>query len=132
MTEPSLPELEAERDRLYAQLSRVGDFRRGLCHLTRRYEPQRTGTPLGPCGFTASKVRLRRENQPFRPVYRTRERPLLAGPLRALNGGGAPLSRPDGQRGRPALLVLVYQQLLPGFCLLREMAVTVDIIKLLR
>jgi hypothetical protein len=29
MTEPSLPELEAVRDRLYAQLSRVGDFRRG-------------------------------------------------------------------------------------------------------
>ena len=29
MTEPSLPELEAERDRLYAQLSVVGDFRRG-------------------------------------------------------------------------------------------------------
>jgi hypothetical protein len=29
MTEPSLPELEAERDRLYAQLSRFGDFRRG-------------------------------------------------------------------------------------------------------
>jgi hypothetical protein len=29
MSEPSLPELEAERDRLYAQLSRVGDFRRG-------------------------------------------------------------------------------------------------------
>ena len=29
MTEPSLPELEAERDRLYAQLSPVGDFRRG-------------------------------------------------------------------------------------------------------
>ena len=29
MTEPSLPELEAERDRLYAQLSDVGDFRRG-------------------------------------------------------------------------------------------------------
>src|ERR1700730_8186277 len=29
MTEPSLPELEAERNRLYAQLSRVGDFRRG-------------------------------------------------------------------------------------------------------
>jgi hypothetical protein len=29
MTEPSLPELEAERDRLYARLSRVGDFRRG-------------------------------------------------------------------------------------------------------
>jgi hypothetical protein len=29
VTEPSLPELEAERDRLYAQLSRVGDFRRG-------------------------------------------------------------------------------------------------------
>jgi uncharacterized protein DUF6788 len=29
MTEPSLPELEAERDRLYAQLAVVGDFRRG-------------------------------------------------------------------------------------------------------
>jgi len=29
MSEPSLPELEAERDRLFAQLSAVGDFRRG-------------------------------------------------------------------------------------------------------
>jgi hypothetical protein len=29
MTEPTLAELEAERDRLYAQLSEVGDFRRG-------------------------------------------------------------------------------------------------------
>src|SRR5258708_21106270 len=29
MTEPSLPELEAERDRLYEQLAGVGDFRRG-------------------------------------------------------------------------------------------------------
>jgi hypothetical protein len=29
MTEPSLPELEAERDRLYAQLSTAEDFRRG-------------------------------------------------------------------------------------------------------
>ena len=29
MSEPSLPELEAERERLYAQLSAVGDFRRG-------------------------------------------------------------------------------------------------------
>ena len=29
MTEPSLPELEAERDLLYAQLAAVGDFRRG-------------------------------------------------------------------------------------------------------
>jgi hypothetical protein len=29
MTEPSLPELEALRDRLYAQLAAVGDFRRG-------------------------------------------------------------------------------------------------------
>ena len=28
MTEPSLAELEAERDRLYAQLAAVGDFRR--------------------------------------------------------------------------------------------------------
>jgi hypothetical protein len=29
MTEPSLPELEAERVRLHAQLAAVGDFRRG-------------------------------------------------------------------------------------------------------
>jgi hypothetical protein len=29
MAEPSLAELEAERDRLYAQLGAVGDFRRG-------------------------------------------------------------------------------------------------------
>ena len=29
MTEPSLPELEALRDRLYAQLAAPGDFRRG-------------------------------------------------------------------------------------------------------
>ena len=29
MSQPSLAELEAERDRLYAQLSQVGDFRRG-------------------------------------------------------------------------------------------------------
>jgi len=29
VSEPSLPELEAERDRLYTQLSAVGDFRRG-------------------------------------------------------------------------------------------------------
>src|ERR1700733_9964744 len=29
MTEPPLPELEAERDRLYAQRSTAGDFRRG-------------------------------------------------------------------------------------------------------
>jgi hypothetical protein len=29
MTEASLPDLEAERDRLYARLSIVGDFRRG-------------------------------------------------------------------------------------------------------
>ena len=29
MTEPSLPELEAERARLFAQLGAVGDFRRG-------------------------------------------------------------------------------------------------------
>jgi hypothetical protein len=29
MTEPTLSELEAERDRLFAQLAAVGDFRRG-------------------------------------------------------------------------------------------------------
>jgi Family of unknown function (DUF6788) len=37
MSEPSLPELEAERDRLHAQLSVVGDFRRGsVCENYRR------------------------------------------------------------------------------------------------
>ena len=29
MAGPSVPELQAERERLYAQLSAVGDFRRG-------------------------------------------------------------------------------------------------------
>jgi hypothetical protein len=29
MSEPSIPELEARRDWLYAQLSAIGDFRRG-------------------------------------------------------------------------------------------------------
>jgi hypothetical protein len=29
MSEPSLPDLEARRDWLYAQLSAIGDFRRG-------------------------------------------------------------------------------------------------------
>jgi hypothetical protein len=29
MSDPSLPELEAERERLYAQLAATGDFRRG-------------------------------------------------------------------------------------------------------
>jgi hypothetical protein len=29
MSEPSLPELEGERDRLFAQLAALGDFRRG-------------------------------------------------------------------------------------------------------
>jgi hypothetical protein len=30
MSGPSLPELEAERERLYAQLAATGDFRQGL------------------------------------------------------------------------------------------------------
>ena len=59
MTEPSLPELEAERDRLYAQLSAVGDFRRGSvsenyrrcgkpnCACAARIIP---GTGRGSCG----------------------------------------------------------------------------------
>ena len=45
MTEPSLPELEAERDRLYAQLSEVGDFRRGS--VTENY--RRCGKPNCAC-----------------------------------------------------------------------------------
>src|ERR1700751_1183779 len=45
MTEPSLPELEAERDRLYAQLAEVGDFRRGS--VTENY--RRCGKPNCAC-----------------------------------------------------------------------------------
>jgi hypothetical protein len=45
VTEPSLPELEAERDRLYAQLSMVGDFRRGS--VTENY--RRCGKPNCAC-----------------------------------------------------------------------------------
>jgi hypothetical protein len=47
MTEPSLPELEAERDRLYARLAAVGDFRRGS--VTENY--RRCGKPN--CGCAA-------------------------------------------------------------------------------
>ena len=45
MTEPSLPELEARRDRLYTQLSMVGDFRRGS--VTENY--RRCGKPNCAC-----------------------------------------------------------------------------------
>jgi hypothetical protein len=45
MSEPSLPELEAERDRLYAQLSAVGDFRRGSVSVNYR----RCGKPNCAC-----------------------------------------------------------------------------------
>ena len=43
--DPSLPELEAERERLYAQLSSVGDFRRGS--VTENY--RRCGKPNCAC-----------------------------------------------------------------------------------
>ena len=45
MTQPSLPELEAERDRLYARLAAVGDFRRGS--VTENY--RRCGKPNCAC-----------------------------------------------------------------------------------
>ncbi len=45
MTELPLPELEAERDRLYAQLSAVGDFRRGSVSENWR----KCGKPNCPC-----------------------------------------------------------------------------------
>ena len=45
MTEPSLPELEAERNRLFAQLSMVGDFRRGSVSVNWR----RCGKPNCAC-----------------------------------------------------------------------------------
>ena len=45
MTGPSLPELEAERERLFAQLSTVGDFRRGS--VTENY--RKCGKPSCAC-----------------------------------------------------------------------------------
>jgi hypothetical protein len=45
MTEPSLPELEALRDQLYAQLAVVGDFRRGSVSVNYR----RCGKPNCAC-----------------------------------------------------------------------------------
>ena len=45
MAGPSVPELEAERERLYAQLSAVGDFRRGS--VTENY--RRCGKPGCAC-----------------------------------------------------------------------------------
>ena len=45
MADPSLPELEAERERLYAQLAAVGDFRRGS--VTENY--RRCGKPNCAC-----------------------------------------------------------------------------------
>ena|ERR1019366_6728273 len=45
MSDPSLPELEAGRERLYAQLAEVGDFRRGS--VTENY--RRCGKPNCAC-----------------------------------------------------------------------------------
>jgi hypothetical protein len=45
MTEPSLPDLEALRDRLYQQLASVGDFRRGSVSVNYR----RCGKPNCAC-----------------------------------------------------------------------------------
>jgi hypothetical protein len=45
MTEPSLPELEALRDQMYAQLAVVGDFRRGSVSVNYR----RCGKPNCAC-----------------------------------------------------------------------------------
>jgi hypothetical protein len=45
MTDPSLPDLEAERERLYEQLAATGDFRRGS--ITENY--RRCGKPNCAC-----------------------------------------------------------------------------------
>ena len=45
MADPSLPELETERERLYAQLAAIGDFRRGS--VTENY--RRCGKPNCAC-----------------------------------------------------------------------------------
>jgi Family of unknown function (DUF6788) len=47
MADPSLPELEAERERLYAQLAAAGDFRRGS--VTENY--RKCGKPNCACAL---------------------------------------------------------------------------------
>src|ERR1017187_7426024 len=87
MTEPPLPELEAERDRLYAQLSAVGDFRRGSVSETSR----KCGRPNCACA------------QPDHPGHGPRflwtrtargrgtvGRQLAAGEVEKVRRGGAP------------------------------------------
>jgi len=56
MTQPSLPELEAERDRLYAQLSTVGDFRRGS--VSENY--RKCGKPNCACAAATLRSQARR------------------------------------------------------------------------
>ena len=88
MTEPSLPELEAERDRLYAQLGAVGDFRRGSVSENCR----KCGKPNCACAASGSSwPRAEVLVDPDRPGRGTVGRQLAAG------GGGE-----GAAGGRPA------------------------------
>ena len=82
MSEPSLPELEAERERLYAELAQVGDFRRGSGQRERREVRE---AELRLRGAGSSRPR------PAVPWTRT----VAAGP------GGRQLGRAGGREGAP-------------------------------
>ena len=93
MSEPSLPELEAERDRLFAQLSVVGDFRRGSVSENWR----RCGKPN--CACAAPGAPGARAAVPVDPVGGPAEdaRPAAGG---RRGGQGAPRDRgTTGVRG---------------------------------
>src|SRR5258708_12029627 len=60
MTEPSLPELEAERDRLYEQLAGFGDFRAGWGddNYPKGGKPNAPGPSPDPAGHARQMFRL--------------------------------------------------------------------------
>src|SRR5512142_3491555 len=76
MTEPSLPELEAERDRLYAQLASVGDFRRGS--VSENY--RKCGKPNCACAAPGHPGHGPQYNLTRTVEGRTRARHLKPGP----------------------------------------------------
>ena len=76
MSEPSLAELEAERDRLFAQLSLTGDFRRGSVSENWR----RCGKPNCACAAPDHPGHGPQYNLTRRVEGRTRTRHLRPGP----------------------------------------------------
>src|SRR4051794_38070817 len=112
MTEPSLPELEAERDRLYAQLSTAGDFRRGS--VSENY--RKCGKPNCACAgagkvrreiarhaeFTAAVEQIVEVNERIceaRPAARTPAPPVPEGGKGALHRARGSQVRRDSTAG---------------------------------